>query len=170
MKSKAEKAKEVEGGLEALKNNQTVIFGDFTGSAVGELTKLRRILKEVGAKFIVTKKRLFAIMFKQLGLELDLKKLGGQVGAVVAPKDISEVAGAVYRFSKESAALDKREKFKILGGYNLAEKRFLEMEEVVAIGMLPSRDVLLGQLLGMVSSPLKMFLNILDQKSKQSVK
>ena len=40
---------------------------------------------------------------------------------------------------------------------------------VKQIGQLPSREILLGRVVGMLVSPIRMFLYVLDQKSKQTV-
>src|SRR3989344_7297670 len=169
MKTKAQKIKQVEEGTVAIKKSETLIFADFTGATVSELGKLKKALRETGAKFTVYKKRLLGLMFKNLNIDFDVKKFEGQVGTVLSPKHIADVAGPVYKFSREVIGTDKKERFQILGGFDLTGKRFLEAQEVKMIGQLPPREVLLGQLLGAVSGPLKMFLNILDQKSKVEV-
>jgi ribosomal protein L10 len=44
----------------------------------------------------------------------------------------------------------------------------LSAEEVLFVGQLPPREILLAQLLGMIAAPIKSFLYVLDQKSKRS--
>lgn len=168
MKTKAQKIKVVAEGVAELKKAETLVFADFSGVTVEEFKKLRRALREIGASFAVIKKRLLKIMLGQLGVELDLKQFDSQLGTAISPKDISLLAQAVYKFSKEATGATKKERFKILGGINLTEKRFIDAAEVKMIGQLPPREILLGQLMGAISGPMRAFLYILDQKAKQT--
>lgn len=166
--TKAQKVKAVTEGTETLKKNETLIFADFTGVSVAEITKLRRLLREIGGSFKVFKKRLLAIMLKNLGVDLNTKEFEAQMGTVIYPKNISEVASVVYKFSRETATgAAKKERFKILGGLDLVAKRVLPGAEVKMIGQLPPREVLLGQIMGTISGPLRAFLYVLSEKSKQ---
>lgn len=167
-KTKEQKIKELEKGIESLKKSETVVFADFTGSTVSELQKLRKMLNESGAKFSVIKKRLLKIMLQKLGIELDLKQFAGQLGFAFSPKKIFDVAGPLYKFAKESVGADKQQKFKIIGGFDLIEKKFINADEIKLIGQLPPRQILLGQLLGAISGPLRAFLYVLNEKGRKS--
>lgn len=165
MKTKAQKTKAIQGGTDDLKNSKTVIITDFTGLSSNEMNSLRRALRAISTPFRVVKKRLLKIIFEKSGAQFDPKQYSGQMGIAFSPKDIVEVSGAVYRFAKE---YEKKGIFKILGGLDVAEKRFIDAKEVVAIGKLPSREVLLGQLVGMIAAPIKSFLFVLKAKSEKS--
>jgi ribosomal protein L10 len=56
----------------------------------------------------------------------------------------------------------------LLGGYDVKAGAPMDATQVVFIGKLPPREVLLAQLLGMISAPVKSLLYILDQKAKRS--
>ncbi|MDO8556918.1 MAG: 50S ribosomal protein L10 [Candidatus Jorgensenbacteria bacterium] len=165
MKTKKQKTEAIESGLEDLKKSKTVIITDFTGLSSNEMNALRRALRAIETPFRVVKKRLLKIIFEKSGAPFDTKQYEGQTGVVFSPKDIVEVAGTVYRFVKEH---EKKGIFKILGGLDVAEKRFIDAKEVVAIGKLPSREILLGQLVGMIAAPIKSFMFILKAKSEKS--
>ena len=165
MKTKAQKTKAVESGINDLKNSKTVIITDFTGLSSNEMNSLRRALRAISTPFRVVKKRLLKIIFEKSGAQFDPKQYSGQMGVAFSPKDIIEVSGTVYRFAKEH---EKRGIFKILGGLDVADKRFIDGKEVIAIGKLPSREVLIGQLVGMIAVPIKSLLFILKEKSKQT--
>ena len=127
--------------------------------------KLTKLLKSASDLLLVVKKRLLRIALKNKGIDFNPEQFDSQVGAVFADKDISEVAGPVYKFFKEV----EKKGFKILGAYDLSVNNFFDAETVKKIGQLPSREILLAQLVGMLSAPMKMFLYVLDQKSKQTV-
>lgn len=166
MLTKAQKVKIVESALEDLKKSQTLVFADFSQVKFEELRKLRMLLKTAGAKFKVVKKRLLRVMFEKAAVDFNPEQFEAQVGTVFSDKGVSDFAGIVYKFSRETLGPDKKERFKILGGFDLLAKRFMDATEVKAIGQLPPREVLLGQFMGAISAPMRAFLYLLDQKSK----
>ncbi|MEE8131581.1 MAG: 50S ribosomal protein L10 [Candidatus Paceibacterota bacterium] len=157
MLTKKQKAEQVEEGQKLLKENKSLIFVDFSGKGVGDISALRRTLRELGAKFKVIKKRLMRVIFEKQGIDFNPEQFESQLGTVFTDKNISEIAGPVYKSD-----------IKILGGYDLSEKNFIDAEKVNFIGKLPSREILLGQLVGMLSAPIKMFMRVLSEKSKRS--
>ncbi len=162
-KTKTQKIKIVENNLKNLKTSETVVLADFTGLKVNDLNAFRRSLKALGMSFGVLKKRLLKIVFASEKIEFVPKEFQGQVGAVFSPKNFVETAGVAFEFSKG------KEAFKILGGFDLKEKKFFDSEYVNKVGQLPSREVLLGQLVGMLTVPMRKFLYVLSQKSQQTV-
>jgi ribosomal protein L10 len=78
-----------------------------------------------------------------------------QVGTIFSPDEIFAIAQPAYKFASA----------KILGGYDIDGKRFVPAEEVIMLGKLPSREVLLGQLVGMIASPLKSFMFVLKERA-----
>ncbi|MCP6719866.1 MAG: 50S ribosomal protein L10 [Patescibacteria group bacterium] len=160
-KTKDQKNKAVEQGVENLKGSETVVLVDFTGLSVNKLNDFRGQVRAIGGVFRVVKKRLLKFVFEKIGMEFDPKNFEGQTGVVFSPKDVHETASTVYKFSKQ-----EKGSLKILGGFNIKDKAFVESAEILSLGQLPSREVLLGQLVGMLSAPLQMLLYVLDQKSK----
>ncbi|MBI4993801.1 50S ribosomal protein L10 [Candidatus Wolfebacteria bacterium] len=165
MLTKAQKSQHIEESKKLIKDSKFLTFIDFSGTAVEDIKKLRLALREVGAKMKVFKKKLLRVALKDIGIDFNPEQFDLQLGTIFSDKDISEIAGPVYKFSKGL----KDAQFKILGSYDLSAKNFLDAEAVKKIGQLPSREVLLGQLVGMLASPIRMFLYVLDQKSKQTV-
>jgi len=161
MKSKEQKNKEIKAGEELFGKSQSLIFVDFGKVPTQKILSLKKKLKELGVQFKVLKKRLLKIIFKKSEIDFDPQSVsGGQMGTIFAPKDIYSTAKPVYKFF---------EGIKILGAYDLKEKQFLESDLFKKIALLPSREILLAQLAGVLTAPLKMFLYILNEKSKQMV-
>lgn len=159
-KTKEQKAKSVLEGIEGLKSSKTVLLLDFTGTPAGKLNDFRKVVRGAGGIFRVVKKRLLKLVFGKENIEFEPKNFAGQAGVVFSPQDVYETSSLVYKSTSGT------ETFKILGGFDIGEKKFVEGEEMIKLGRLPGREVLLGQLVGMISAPLKMFMNILEQKSK----
>lgn len=167
MLTRNQKSDIIQNGIEEVGKSKTILFGDFSKVKVSELSSLRRDLKKIGAKFQVIKKRLLRIIFEKAGIDFNPEQFESQVGIVFSDKDISEAAQTVYKFSKTTIGEDKKERFEILGGFEIVSKKFLDAAYVKAVGALPSREVLLGQLLGTILGPAKALLYVLSEKSKK---
>lgn len=162
MKTKKQKIQAVEDAGKVLKTSQTVIFTDFTGISVNEVNNFRKSLAAIGGALSVIKKRLVKIVFEKEKMEFDPKQFAGQTAVVFSPKDIVETANVVYKFSKG------KELFKILGGFDVGDKKFVEGGDVRKLGQLPGREALLGQLAFMLTVPIKKLLFVMNEQSKKS--
>lgn len=159
--TKQQKEKAIEVGKKELADSSVVLFADYKGTSVSDIGTLRRSLKDVSASMKVLKKRLLRIVLKDAGFDLDPTKFDGQVAAIFGRGTVSDVAGPLYRFSKE------HEGFEVLGGLDVKEKTELSREMVIKIGSLPSREVLLGQVVGVISAPIRAFIYVLSQKAQK---
>lgn len=161
MKSRQQKTQELKTGEELLEKSQSLIFVDFGKVSTKNLCAIKAKLKQINSQFKVIKKRLLKILFQKKEINFDpASAFEGQAGTIFAPADILSIAGPVYNFFKG---------VKILGAYDLEKKQFLEPDLFKKIALLPSREVLLSQLVGVLSAPIKIFLFILNEKSKQMV-
>lgn len=159
-KTKEQKTKAVEKGVADLKKSKTVLLVDFTGTSTGKLNEFRRAVRGAGGAFQVVKKRLLKFIFGKESIDFDPKNFQGQAGVVFSPQDVYETSSLIYKSTQGA------ETFRFLGGFEVQEKRFIESKEILKLGKLPSREVLLSQLVGMISAPIKMFMSVLEQKSK----
>ena len=101
------------------------------------------------------------IIFKENKIDFDPQSIfEGQTGTIFAPKDVYSIAGSIYK---------SFDGIKVLGAYDLKEKQFLESDLFKKIALLPSREILLARLAGVLTAPIKMFLFVLSEKSKQMV-
>ena len=163
MKTKAQKSQELEKAKGLLAKSTALVFADFTKLTAENMRRLRRELKAADAELLVIKKRLLGVLFKERGIDVDLKQHKFSVGAIFAKDGIEKASGVMFKFLKDL----KLEKEKIVGGYNVSDMQSVSQKDVIFIGGLPPREVLLAQLLGMMSTPIRSFLYILSEKSKQ---
>lgn len=153
MQTREQKKSIVNGLVEKLKKAKAVVFSDYKGLIVKDMTTLRRDLEKEGTSLKVAKKTLIQLALKEAGFEVDVKKLEGQLALAISEKD--EVVAA-----KLIAALAKRnENIKILGG--LLGSKELTAEEVQALAKLPSKEELLAKLVGTINGPVSGFVNVL---------
>ncbi len=166
MKTKVQKAEEIKVGKKLISESKSVVFVDFGGVSFMMLGRLKKELKKTGAAFKVLKKRLLRIAFKESGMDFDPTQFETQAGSIFVPGELSDgTAAAVYKFKKDLAK-EKRE-LKILGAYDAVAKRFLSAEEFTVIAKLPSREALLGQLASVLTGPIRAFMYVLTEMSKQ---
>ena len=160
--TKHQKTDIIEKGNVDLDKANALIFTDFAGTSVNDLGQLRNDLRERGGKFKVIKKRLLKIIFGSKNVDVDPVSFEGTLGTVFVKGGLSETASSLYRFSKT------HEKFKLLGAYDLAKKELISGADINAIGSLPPRIELLGQLVGTIAAPLRALMYVLSEKSKKA--
>jgi len=166
MKTKIQKAEEIKEAAELLGKNENLVFTDFTGVSFELLKRLKLQLKKSGATFKVVKKRLLKVAMKEQGIEFDPVQFDSQLGTIFVPKSLSESASVIYKFAKELAK--EKKEFKILGAFDTKEKKALTAEEFTVIAKLPSREVLLGMVLGGMTGPLRAFMYLLLELAKRT--
>ena len=118
------------------------------------MSELRKKLRAADSEFKAAKKTLMNIALKDAKLDADVKKMPGEVALVLGYKDQVSPAKLVWEFSKGN------QNIKILGG--IFENNFIEVEKVLALAQLPSKDELLAKMVGSIASPMSGFLNVLQ--------
>lgn len=170
MKTRAQKETELAHARELFDKSQALVFADFTKITAENLRKLRTELKKSGANFLVIKKRILGILLKEKGIDVDLKQFKTSVGTIFSEVDSEHIAGPAFKFFSgmevaEGEAKDVWIK-KILAGYDIKGGTAMDAEQIIYIGKLPPREVVLAQLLGMLAAPVRSFLYILSEKAK----
>ncbi len=121
-----------------------LFLAEYWGLDVATLSDLRGKLRVVDSDFTVIKNRVFkkALQSPELsgsGCEVLLDYIQGPLGVIYVRGDLGATAKAVVDFMKDS------DKFKIKAG--LCDKALMEAKDFEAISKLPSREVLMAQLL-----------------------
>jgi large subunit ribosomal protein L10 len=153
MQTKAQKKQLVEDLARKIKESKAVVFSDFKGLSVKDMTTLRKELKGKGVDFQVLKKTLLNIALKDAKIETDVKKMEGQIAVAVSAVDEIEAAKIIAKMAKAN------ENLKIVGG--LLGKQNLTKEEVVNLSKLPTKDELLAKLAATLNAPVSGFVNVL---------
>ncbi len=125
---------------------KSVVVADYTGLKHKQLEELRRILKKVDGEIVITKNRLLS------------RALGDRAEKVEAM--LREQTATLFAYADEVAPLKELLKFfkaaavgKAKGG--LLGDMPLTAEDVTKLASLPSRDVLLGRLVGQLNAPIQ---------------
>ncbi len=143
---------------------KSMIFADFSKVNSKDLFSLRKQLKEAGCQLKIAKKTLIRIAFGQSNISFWNKiksSVPGQLAVIFGIEDEIAPARIANKFSKTS------ENFKLLGG--IFEGKFIDREKALVLANLPTRDELLGRLLGSISSSMTGFVRVLDKIRENKV-
>ena len=125
-------------------------LADFSGLTVERMTKLRRQCREQGIQFHVVKNTLLRRALNARGItELD-SFLVGNTGVVFSPSNEMAPAKVLADFAKEN------EKLKVKAA--VVDGRLYEAKAIARLATLPSREVLLSQVLSTFIAPMTQFL------------
>jgi len=156
--TKAQKQKILDELKEKIAKQKVMIFADFTGLKVKDLSNLRKKIKAADGEIKVVKKTLLGLAAKSAGLEFETKKLKGEIASVFGYKDEISLAKIIYQFAETNPNL------KILGGF--LENQFREAKEIITLAQLPAKEELLARLAMSVSAPISNFINVLQGNIK----
>jgi len=138
---------------------KTIVFVNFHGLSVTEATNLRRSLTESATKFFVAKKTLIKKALTEADFRGEPPALDGEL-AVAYGDDQLAVPKSVYEYEKKTAGL-----VKILGG--VLDGAYADQHTVVSLAEIPPRDVLYGQLVNIINSPIAGLVMALEAIAKQ---
>ena len=137
---------------------QTIVLAEYRGIAVADITVLRANARKSGVYFHVLKNTLARRAVQGTQFETLAEKM---VGPLVYSISADAVAAAkvVYEFAKTNDKLVVK-----AGAYN---GKVLDAAGVNALATVPSKEVLLAQLLGLMQSPISRFARALSAVAEQ---
>jgi len=140
---------------EQVSQAKSTIFVRQDGLSAGEEVELRKALRTENVEYAVVKKTLLTKALSAAGVEKDdVKTFTGTVAAAFGSEDEVAPAKVLQVFRKQHDAV------KFLGG--LVNGSFMNEKETAAFAMLPSKKELLGQLVSVVSGPLRGLASVLQ--------
>lgn len=152
-KTKAQKEEQLNRLNEKVAGMKSAVIVEYKGLKVKETEELRNNLRKNDVDFHVAKATLAKMALKNQGIEIDETVFDKPFAIAFAMKD--EVAGA-----KEIDAFTKKnEVLQVLGG--ILEGKFIDAAAVKRLAALPSREQLLGQLVGTIAAPMSGMVNVL---------
>lgn len=144
-----------------LKEGQGIVFADYRGLTVKSMTALRNDLREVGVQFKVVKNTLTALAADECGIEGMDELLVGPTAIAVGTEDPTVAARTLGRFAKDNPLLE------VKGG--ILKGAVIGPDEVKALGDLPTKEVLLGQVLRGMQAPISGLVNVLSGPARNLV-
>ena len=139
---------------------QAAFVVKYQGLTVSQMQTLRFSLQTDGAVLQVAKNRLSKLALVNMAGAQELNSyFTGQLAVVFASDNVTGVAKSLATFAK------KNEKLEIIAG--CYEAQLFTSKQVKALAMIPSREVLLAQLCGILNAPITKLANVLDQVAKK---
>lgn len=162
---KAEKVQQVEKLTEGIKESQAVLFADYSGLSVSEMTGLRKKLSQLGAELKVVKNTLIKLAAEKVKLSLEDLPAGkvGLSGPTVVL--LSREADPIESIKTLVSAFKEKGTVK----FGFLEGKILDAARVLELARLPSRTVLEGRLVRSLNSPLTKFAYILKEIQRSLV-
>lgn len=139
------KVDEVASLKSKLEKRKNFFFTNYSGVKVKDLSELRRLLRTKDAEYKVVKNTLFRRALKELGYEGMDNYVVGPLGVAFMNDEVGEIAKLLRDFGKE------REKFSVTIG--VIDKVLYSEAQVKTLADLPSREVLLSQIMMMINAP-----------------
>ncbi|MBQ9792665.1 MAG: 50S ribosomal protein L10 [Clostridia bacterium] len=140
-------------------NSKSVIFVNYKGINVEQDTKLRKAFRENNVEYKIYKNRLIKIALDELGVtDYDAKYLDGTTSVAFGADEVG-AATVLYKAIKDFNILEA--KFGIING------EVVDAAQVEALSKIPSKEVLIAQLLGMLNAPVAALARVLDAIAKK---
>ena len=150
-----EKASIVSDLSEKLKGSPFLLVADYQRMKVDQFGELRNRLAPAGAEVRVVKNSFLKRAMADSGMPDVADKLTGQTAIVMGEKDVAPVAKILKLFAAE---------FKIAAlKIGVVDKAVMSTSDVEALAELPSREILLAQLLGLLQAPATRLVRILNE-------
>ena len=145
---------------EKIAKAESFVLVDYRGLTVEEDTNLRNTLRKGNVEYKVVKNRLMLRAIEKAGIEgIDASVFEGPTAIAISYED----AVAPVKFLTENAK--KVNKTAIKGG--VVEGRVYTCEQLAQIATIPSKPVLIAQLLGMMQSPVRSLAVVLSEIAKK---
>ncbi|NLE65057.1 MAG: 50S ribosomal protein L10 [Elusimicrobia bacterium] len=146
--------KTIKDGVDA---SPVTLVANYNKIPSGDISSLRKSLRQKKAKMYVPRNSLLKVALKDTDYAQLAEALNGQTALVWTAADASEIAKLLVKFA------EKNETFVVTGG--VFEKGLLRKEDVKRLADLPSREVLLTQLLGTLQAPMTRLARALNGKT-----
>lgn len=146
---------------EKIDSSAGLVLFDYRSTTVAQITAMRRELKKHNATLTIAKNSLVHIALKDLGLSVKDEMFADPTAVVFTKGEFSPAAKVI------TDALSKNDKMKLKGGY--LDKELLDAKTVSVYANIPTRDVLLSQLVTCLTAPISALAYTLDAvKEKKS--
>ena len=146
---------------EKLKNASAGVLVDYRGIDVALDTKLRKELREAGVDYFVAKNTMLRFASKEVGFDFG-DVLNGTTAIALCGEDQMAAARILVKYSEDS----KGEILNVKSGFMDGE--VIDVATVTAIAKIPSKEVLVAQMLSSLNAPIANLAVVLNQIAEKS--
>lgn len=142
-----------------LKDAKAVVLADYRGLTVEQDTQLRKTMRNAGVVYKVYKNTMVKRAISGTPFEALAKDLEGPTAVAISSTDAAAPAKNLYEFAK------KADKLELKSG--VVEGTYYDNKTISVIATIPSREELLGKLLGSIQSPIANFARVIKQVAEK---
>ena len=139
----------------SIKDAQAVVLVNYSGLTVEQDTIMRKELREAGVNYKVYKNTMMNRALEGTACEELRQHLEGTNALAISETDATAPARILAKFAKQYPALE------LVAG--IVEGNYNDQAGIMALSQVPSREELLGKLLGSIESPIADFARGLNQ-------
>ena len=150
-----QKEEAVNSLAEKMQNAKLVLFADYRGITVEDVTNLRSTLRKSNSEYKIVKNNISRRALEKCGIEGLNEAVEGPTAVIIGKDDYLEPAKAIYEYTKD------HDFYKIKGG--VVEGKVMTAEEIVTLAKLPSRETLIGMLAGGLLGTISRLAVAIDQ-------
>jgi large subunit ribosomal protein L10 len=132
-----------------------VVLVDHCGLTVEQDTQLRKQMRAEGIVYKVYKNTMLNFAIQGTEFEPLAKHLEGPSAVAISKTDATAPARIISEFAKNAPKLEMKA--------GVVEGSYYDEKGIAAIASIPSREVLLGRLLGSMQSPIANFARVINQ-------
>lgn len=137
-----------------LEKSMLIVFTDYRGLKVDEMTELRNKLRVPGVEVKVLKNTMLRFALKELGNNDMADLISGPNAAIISHDDPVTPAKVLFEFAKTHKNLEIK--------MGLLEGQVITPEKIKNLADLPSREVLVATVLGTMQAPITSFVRVLN--------
>ena len=145
----------VQAIAEDVKDAASVVLVDYRGLTVAEDTEMRKQLREAGVVYKVCKNTMMKRAFEGTDFAALDEHLEGPSAIAISKDDATAPARIIAKFAKTAPKLE------MVSG--VVEGNYYDKAGMEALANVPSREELLGKLLGSIQSPIANLARVLNQ-------
>ncbi len=142
-----------------IKDAKSIVVVDYRGLTVEQDTILRKSLRENNITYKVYKNTLIKRAIAGTEFEGLTDCLEGPTAIAISTEDATAPARVICKFAKDAPKLEVKS--------GIVEGTVYDAKGIAQIATVPSREELLGKLLGSIQSPIANFARVLNQIAEQ---
>lgn len=142
--------------------SQAVFFAEYQKITHKQLEEVRNVLHNTNAELSISKNNLVNIALSEKNIDAR-EKLQGQLASFFAYEDPIATAKTVFAFFKKNSEIGKIK-------FGIYEGKVIDSKQLFELSNLPSREILLGKLAGLLESPMRGLVSNLNWTISRFVK
>ena len=149
-----EKEKVVEALHDKFSRARSVLIPDYRGLDMSAMSELRQRLRDASVEYRVVKNTLMTRAADGTNMALLKDHFAGPCAVALGYEDAVAPAKVLMKFSEENAALEVK--------VGIVEGQVVDLPGIKRLAKLPSREVLLAQLLSVMNAPVTSLVTVLS--------